>query len=287
MWSNEHNSRPTSAGGLLAGRELDPPAPAQATRPIPMPEGGASRNANPLYAFPDAQGVYHFIPTAPIRVSALRSLGAHMNIFAVESFVDELAAAAGADPVAFRLAHLRDERAKAVILRAAERFGWDGRPRRRDGRGCGFAFARYKNLAAYCAVAMEVDVARDTGRLRARRVVAAVDSGEAVNPDGLRNKIEGAIVQSLSWTTQEQVTFDAWRRTSFDWSAYPILRFEDVPDSVVVEVIDRPGLPLLGAGEAGQGPTAAATANALADALGIRVRDMPLSPERVRSALAA
>jgi CO/xanthine dehydrogenase Mo-binding subunit len=286
MWSNEHNSRPNRAGGLLAGQELDPAAPPQPSRPIPMPEGGASRNANPLYAFPNAQGLYHFIPTAPIRVSALRSLGAHMNVFAIESFLDELAAAAGADPVAFRLAQLQDERAKAVITRAATRFGWDTRPRGKEGRGCGFAFARYKNLASYCAVAMEVEVARETGRLRARRVVAAVDSGETVNPDGLRNQIEGAIVQSLSWTTREQATFDSGHRTSFDWHTYPILRFEDVPDSVEVEVIDRPGLPFLGAGEAGQGPTAAATANALADALGVRVRDMPLSPERIRAAMA-
>ena len=287
MWSNEHNSRPVSAGGLLAGGEIDPPSPPQTSRPIPMPEGGADRNANPLYAFPNAQGVYHFIEAAPIRVSALRSLGAHMNVFAIESFMDELAQVAGADPVAFRLAHLQDERAKAAIARAAERFGWDSRPRGVGGRGCGFAFARYKNLAAYCAVALEVEVDRQTGRLRARRVVAAVDSGEAVNPDGLRNQIEGAIVQSLSWTTQEEAGFDALHRTSFDWSAYPILRFKDVPDSVEVEVIDRPGQPFLGAGEAGQGPTAAAIGNAVADALGLRLRDMPLSPERMKSAIDA
>jgi CO/xanthine dehydrogenase Mo-binding subunit len=210
-----------------------------------------------------------------------------MNVFANESFMDELALAAAADPVAFRLAHLDDDRAKAAISRAAERFGWRGRPRGGGGRGCGFAFARYKNLAAYCAVAMEVEVARETGALRIRRVVAAVDAGEAVNPDGLRNQIEGAVVQSLSWTTQEAAGFDARHRTSFDWSAYPILRFEDVPDAVEVEVIDRPGQPFLGAGEAGQGPAAAAIANALADAVGVRLRDMPLSPERVKAAMAA
>jgi CO/xanthine dehydrogenase Mo-binding subunit len=284
-WSNEHNGRPTSGGGLLAGLEISPPFRPQTPRPIPMPEGGASRNSNPLYALPNAQGTYHFIEETPIRVSALRSLGAHLNIFALESFMDELALAAGADPVAFRLAQLRDERARAAITAAAHKFGWASRPRGGGGTGCGFAFARYKNLAAYCALAMEVAVEHETGRIRVRRVAAAVDSGEAVNPDGIRNQIEGAIVQALSWTTQEEVRFDTLHRTSFDWSAYPILRFEDVPERVEVEVINRPGQPFLGTGEAGQGPASAAIANAVADATGRRLRNMPLSPERVRAAL--
>jgi CO/xanthine dehydrogenase Mo-binding subunit len=284
-WSNEHSSRPYSAGGLLAGLEVAPAFKPQTPRPIPMPEGGASRNSNPLYAFANAKGTYHFIEEAPIRVSALRSLGAHMNIFAQESFMDELALAAGTDPVAFRLAHLKDDRARAVITAAAQRFGWSARPRGGEGTGCGFAFARYKNLAAYCAVAMEAEVEHETGRIQIKRVAAAVDSGEAVNPDGIRNQIEGAIVQALSWTTQEETQFDALHRTSFDWSAYPIIRFEDLPDRVEVEVINRPGQPFLGTGEAGQGPAGAAVANAIADATGKRLRDMPLSPERVKAAL--
>ena len=195
--------------------------------------------------------------------------------------MDELAEAAGADPVAFRLAHLHDERARDVVQMAADRFGWAGA--RVAARG--FAFARYKNLASHCAVAMEVRVDRDTGEIQVPRVVAAVDSGEAVNPDGIRNQIEGGIVQSLSWTTREAVAFDATHRTSFDWSAYPILRFPAVPGRIEVHVIDRPKQPFLGAGEAAQGPAAAALANAVAHALGIRLRDMPLSPERIRAAL--
>ncbi|MGI4958661.1 MAG: molybdopterin cofactor-binding domain-containing protein, partial [Janthinobacterium lividum] len=254
-------------------------------KPIPMPEGGGDRNANPLYDLPNASGVFHFIPDAPVRVSALRSLGAHMNIFAIESFMDELARRAPADPVAFRLAHMTDERARAVMKLAAEQFGWANRPAGGQGRGSGFAFARYKNLGAYCAVALDVTVDRETGRAHVVRVVAAVDSGEAVNPDGIRNQIEGAIVQSLSWTTQEAVGLDAMGRTSFDWSAYPILRFEDVPDQVEVHIIDQPGSPFLGTGEAGQGPTAAALANALDDALGIRFRAMPIDQDRIRTAL--
>jgi CO/xanthine dehydrogenase Mo-binding subunit len=280
LWSNEHNGRPAGAGGLLAGLEVDPPFPRQVPKPIPMPEGGADRNSYPIYAVPVASGLYHFTTETPFRVSALRSLGAHGNVFAIESFMDELAALAGADPIAFRLAHLTDPRAVEVVRRAADAFGWS---RRR--KGSGFAFARYKNLAAYCAVAMQVDVDRDSGRIRVPRIVAAVDSGEAVNPDGIRNQIEGAIVQSLSWSTQEAVTFDAAHRTSFDWSGYPILRFEDAPERVEVHVIDRLGLPFLGTGEAGQGPTAAAIANAVADATGVRLRDLPLSPERLRAVL--
>jgi CO/xanthine dehydrogenase Mo-binding subunit len=250
-----------------------------------MPEGGGHRNGNPLYVLPNAKGIYHFVEPAPVRVSALRSLGAHMNIFAIECFMDELAKAAGADPLAFRLSHMADARAREVMQTAADRFGWTGRAKGEDGRGCGFAFARYKNLAAYCAVAMEVAVDRDSGILKIPRVVAAVDSGEAVSPDGIRNQIEGAIIQSLSWTVHEAVTFDTAHRSSFDWSAYPILRFDAVPAAVEVHVIDRPRQPFLGTGEAGQGPAAAALANAVADAVSLRVRDMPLTPETVKAAL--
>jgi CO/xanthine dehydrogenase Mo-binding subunit len=248
-----------------------------------MPEGGAARNGNPIYTLPNARGTLHFVETMPARVSALRGLGAQMNVFAIESFIDELALAAAEDPVAFRLAWLKDERAREVVRLAAERFGWASSPKGPDGTG--FAFARYKNLATFCAVAMKVRVDRETGEIHVPRVVAAVDCGEAVNPDGIRNQIEGGIVQSLSWTTLEAVGFDKTHRTSFDWSAYPILRFPAVPERVEVHVIDQPGQPFLGAGEAAQGPAAAALANAVADALKVRLRDMPLSPQRVKAAL--
>ncbi len=283
VWSNTHSRRPGGPGVLLAGAEMDPPFPAPPPRPIPMPEGGGDRNAIPIYTLPRAHCTYHFIAAMPHRISALRSLGAHLNVFAIESFMDELAQAAGSDPVAFRLAHLDDARARDAVTLAAGRFGWSARRRRAD-RGFGFAFARYKNLGAYCAIAMEIEVARETGALHLLRVVAAVDSGQAVNPDGIRNQIEGGIVQATSWTLQEQVGFAAGRRTSFDWSAYPILRFADTPGRVEVHVIDRPGAPFLGTGEAAQGPTSAAIGNALADALGRRVRDLPISAARVREA---
>jgi len=280
VWSNEHNDRPYSGGGLLAGREVEPPFPLQKSRPIPMPEGGGARNGNPLYALPNASGVFHFVPERPVRVSALRGLGAHMNVFSIESFMDELALAAKADPVAFRLAHMQDMRARECIEKAAAAFGWKDRK-----KGSGFAFARYKNLGAYCALAVEIEVDRTSGAIDVRRVVAAVDSGEAVSPDGIRNQIEGGIVQSLSWTSVEAVTFDPTHRTSFDWSAYPIMRFPSVPRSIEVHVIDRPGQPFLGTGEASQGPAAAALANAIADATGLRLRDMPLRADKIKEGL--
>jgi len=215
----------------------------------------------------------------------MRPLGAYLNVFAIESFIDELAIAAGADPIAFRLRHLTDERARAVVQAAAERFDWSTPPRREPGRGRGFAFARYKNLGAYCAVALTLSVEHETGRIRLGRVVAAVDSGQPINPDGIRNQIEGAMLQAASWTMYEQVRFDRRHITSTDWSGYPILRFPAVPESVEVHVLSRPGQPFLGTGEAGQGPMAAAIANALHDAAGVRLRDLPLSSERVKAAI--
>jgi nicotinate dehydrogenase subunit B len=286
VWSNTHSMRPGGAGSLLAARSLAEPFAEPPPKPIPMPEGGGDRNSIPLYKFPSTRVISHFLPAMPIRVSALRALGGYMNVFAIESLMDELAAAAGADPVDFRLKHLEDDRARAVISTAAMRFGWSTRPPRAvPGRGYGFAFARYKNLAAYCAIACEVEVEHATGRARMVRATAAVDSGQPVNPDGIANQIEGAILQSMSWTLYESVTFDDKRITSVDWSTYPILRFSAVPASVEVHVIDSWGMPFLGSGEAAQGPAAAAVANAIADATGHRFRDLPISPERIKAAI--
>jgi CO/xanthine dehydrogenase Mo-binding subunit len=284
VWSNTHSTRPGPAGSLLAARDLEKAFPQPPPKPIPMPEGGGDRNSVPLYKFPSTRVIYHFLPTMPLRVSALRSLGAYMNVFAIECFMDELAQAAGADPVAFRLKHLDDERARTVISTAAARFDWAGW-KKAPGRGRGFGFARYKNLAAYCAVACEVEIEHQTGRARMARAVAAVDSGQVVNPNGLANQIEGAILQSMSWTLYESVTFDATRITSLDWASYPVLRFSAVPDALDIHIINQPGLPFLGSGECGQGPAAAALANAVAEATGKRLRDLPLSRERIKAAI--
>jgi CO/xanthine dehydrogenase Mo-binding subunit len=285
VWSNTHSTRPESAGNTMVGWLVSRPFAQPAPQPIPQPAGGGDRNAIPLYKFPSAKVTHHFIPQMPVRVSALRALGAYMNVFSIESFMDELAAAANADPIEFRLKHLDDQRAKDVIATVAERFDWKNWRKVGPYHGRGFAFAKYKNLAAYVAIALDLEVDRDSGRIRLGRAVAADDSGQAVNPDGIKNQVEGAIVQAASWTLHEQVAFDRMRINSRDWASYPILRFAEVFRSVEVHVIDRPGQPYLGTGEGGQGPTAAAIGNAVAHATGQRIRELPFTAERVKAAL--
>jgi CO/xanthine dehydrogenase Mo-binding subunit len=287
VWSNTHSMRPGGAGSMLAAQHMAQPFTVPAPKPIPLPEGGGDRNAIPIYKFPNAQVVHHFIPSMPLRVSAMRALGAYHNVFSIESFMDELAGIAGADAVDFRLRHLDDPRGRDVINKAALEFGWRKGQKAPPDRGFGFAFARYKNLAAYCAIASEVEVDRETGRPRLVRAVAAVDSGQVVNPDGLINQIEGAIMQSASWTLYEAVSFDDTRITSIDWQTYPILRFNAVPENIAVHIINRPGLPFLGSGETGQGPAAASIANAIANATGKRLRDLPLTRKKIKEAIDA
>jgi len=287
VWSNTHSMWPGGAGSMLAAQHMAQPIPLPAPKPIPLPEGGGDRNAIPIYKFPNAHVVHHFIPAMPVRVSAMRALGAYHNVFSIESFMDELAEIAGTDAVEFRLKHLDDPRGRAVIEKAAQEFGWQKGQKAPPDRGFGFAFARYKNLAAYCAIASEVEVNRETGRPRLVRAVAAVDSGQVVNPDGLINQIEGAILQSMSWTLYEAVTFDDTRITSIDWQTYPILRFNAVPQKIDVHIINRPGQPFLGSGETGQGPAAASVANAIANATGKRLRDLPLTRKKIKDAIDA
>jgi nicotinate dehydrogenase subunit B len=229
--------------------------------------------------------VKHFVAEAPLRTSALRTLGGYANVFALESFVDELAAAAGVDPVEFRLRHTKEVRVRAVIEAATQRAGWRAGTRPDGARGRGFAFSRYKNLGCYCAIVADVEVERTTGRVRITRAVAAVDAGEIVNPDGVVNQIEGGIVQSASWTLKESVRFDRTRVTTRSWADYPILRFDEVPEVDVV-LLDRPSERFLGVGEGAQGPAAAAIANAIAHATSVRLRALPFTPERVKEALA-
>jgi nicotinate dehydrogenase subunit B len=287
VWSNTHSMRPGGGGCLLAAQHMADPIPVPAPKPLPLPEGGGDRNAIPIYNFPNAHVVHHFIPAMPVRISAMRALGAYHNVFSIESFMDELAALAGADPVEFRLKHLDDPRARDVVAKAAAEFGWKKGQKAPQDRGYGFGFARYKNLAAYCAIASEVEINRETGRPRLVRAVAAVDGGQVVNPDGLANQVEGAILQSTSWTLYEAVSFDDTRITSIDWQTYPILRFDAVPEKIDVHIINRPGMPFLGSGETGQGPAAAAVANAIANATGKRLRDLPLTRKKIKDAIDA
>ena len=285
VWSNSHMGRPIPFGdrsNLLAawhrGTPLPPPDPA----PRLEPEAGIHRNADPLYAFPRKRIVKHFVADAPLRCSSTRGLGAFANVFAIESFMDELADHAGYDPLAFRLGHLEDERARAVLEAAAQRAGW--RAEGGAGRGQGLAFAQYKNSKCYTAIVVELEVDRATGAIRLLRAVIAADAGQVVDPDGLANQLEGGFVQAASWTLKEEVRFDASRITSLDWESYPILTFPEIP-AIETVLLDRPGEPWLGSGEAATGPTPAAIANAVFHATGQRLRRIPFTPTQVQAAL--
>lgn len=286
--STPHGARPGgNPSNLLSARYLDPKFDVST---IPKKSGGGpnyntARNAIADYAFPGHVVTDHFIRQDPVRVSSTRGLGAYANIFATESFMDELAHDAGVDPVEYRLRHMQDQRARDCITAAAERFGWAGYQKGRN-RGRGFAYARYKNYAAMSAVALEVEVTPRNGRIRVLRVVTASDAGTIVNPDGLINQIEGGLMQMLSWTLKEEVRFDDTSILSSDWASYPFLTFTEAP-TVENILIDRPGEPYLGAGETLVGQAAAAVANAVFDATGVRMRDLPLTPPRVKDALGA
>jgi nicotinate dehydrogenase subunit B len=286
LWSNTHSTRPQSTKGtnVLAAWYLAEPQHIGPPEGLPQPAGGGDRNAIPLYDFPSQRVLHHFIPEMPLRVSALRTLGAYANVFAIESFMDELAAAAGADPLAFRLAHMKDPRARAVIEAVARKAGWKEGEKGDGTRGRGIGFAKYKNLACYVAVVAEVEVDRASAVVRCPRAYAAIDAGLVINPDGLISQTEGGIVQSASWTLKEQVRFDKNGITSRDWASYPILTMAEAP-KVEVELINRPNERPLGAGEGSQGPAVAALANAFAHATGKRIRDLPIDPDRVKAAL--
>jgi CO/xanthine dehydrogenase Mo-binding subunit len=282
IWSNGHAARPGRAAqpALLAGTELATPFPRMiSTNPPQANGGGADRNSVPLYDFPSWQIESHRLLTMPVRTSALRTLGGQGNVFAIESFLDELTSERGEDPVDFRLRHLRDSRAQDVIRSVARRAHW--KPAKKAGVGYGLGFARYKNTGAYCAVIAEIEGAED---IIVKRLTIAVDVGEAINPDGVINQIEGGAIQATSWVLKERVRFDSQRITSTTWTDYPILRFSEVPD-VQVEVIQRSDIEPVGAGEAAHGPVTAAIANAVFDALGVRVRSLPITRDSLIAAM--
>jgi nicotinate dehydrogenase subunit B len=285
VWSPSHARRPRFAGQLLTAQLISgQPAP-QARFSF-----GAERNAPTNYAFPAQRVTVHYVPNSFLRVSSFRSLGGSMNTFANESFMDELAAAASVDPVEYRLRHLADPRERVVLIAAAEKARWDPRPSPRTNEtdlaeGRGVAFARYENDQAIVACIAEVQVEKSTGMVRVKRIVLAHDCGLIINPDAVKNQIEGSVIQSLSRALKEEVEFDERRITSVDWQTYPILTFSEVPEIEIV-LINRPDQPAMGAGEPSTVTTAAAVANAIFDATGIRMRQIPFAPERVRSAFA-
>lgn len=282
-WSNPHSNRSGRGPGstLIAAPHMADPVPVSPPVDMPLPAGASHRNAIPLYEFPNQKVARHLIKETPLRISALRALGGFANTFAIESMLDELALMHDADPVEYRLRHLKDPRARAVIERAAAMASWKPREKGDGTRGRGIGFCKYKNLGSYCAVIAEVVLAQE---LRLVQAWAAVDIGRVVNPDGAINQIEGGVVQAASWTLKEAVRFDESFVTSLDWDSYPILTFGEAP-RVVVELIDRPEQTSKGAGEGAQGPTGAAIANALANASGVRVRELPLTRERIAAAM--
>ncbi len=291
LWSNTHSTRPGEATGdnLLASWYLEKPFAPSPVKNIPQPAGGSDRNAVPLYVFANQKVINHLIIDMPLRVSALRTLGAHANVFAIESMMDNLAQVAQVDPVQFRLNNLQDMRAKDVITRVAQMAKWNHRTAssKKAGKlqGRGIAFAKYKNLSVYVACVADVEINPISGKISVTNLYAAADGGLTINPDGFKNQIEGGLVQTASWTLYESVPFNQDGMQASSWADYPIMRFVDVPN-VFVEIINRENEKSLGVGEGSQGPGCAAIANAVANALGQRIYDLPLTPERVKAALA-
>lgn len=268
IWTDSHSTRPNkNAGTLLTARYLDPPFEMKSRGYL----RGGHRNGDPYYAIPQMQILAHYFD-GPLRVSSLRSLGAFGNIFAIESFMDELAEKAGQDVFAFRLNHLEDERAVAVVKEVQQMIqGLEGTKE----QGLGVAFCRYKNTASYCAMAAQVSVDASQGQVKLEKIWAAVDVGEVINLDGIKSQVEGAILQAAAWTLREEVRFDAHEITSVDWASYEILRIGDSP-AIEVAVIDRPTEAAMGGGEVGTPPVAAAICNAIYRACGQRVHSLPV-----------
>jgi nicotinate dehydrogenase subunit B len=282
VWAGSHVQRPIFGGSLLAHEAWPtPPPPPKPNDPPEAAGGGGTRNGTPMYDFPAKRIIHHLALMTPVRTSSLRGLGALPNVFALECFVDELAEQAGVDPLAWRLAHLSDPRARRLLENVAERCNWTSRGPGGDARGLGIAWARYKNRAAYAAVAVEIEVDQ---QVHVRRAWIAADAGLVINPDGAANQLEGGLIHAVSMTLKEQVKLDGDGITSLDWETYPILKFSEVPE-IFTHIIHAPNEPTLGMGECTFGPTAAAIGNAVKHALGVRIRDMPLTRERIAAAI--
>lgn len=283
IWSNGHSMRPGRAkqSTLRAAAEMEGGAPCPiAINMPPATGGGADRNSMPLYVFPDTRITNNRLMVMPIRTSSMRALGAFANVFAIESMMDEVAREKGEDPIAFRLRHLKDPRAVRVVEEAARLVNWPAGNGLESG-GRGFAFARYKNTGAYCAVVADIVCAEE---VRVERLSITVDVGEVINRDGVINQVEGGAIQAASWALKEAVRFDRDGILSRGWEGYPILRFSEVP-AVDVHIIERPDAPPMGAGEASQGPAGAAIANAVFDAIGVRMTQYPITRENLIAAM--
>ncbi len=281
--SPPHSSRPggKKANNLLAASHLSEPIPVPPAIESPLSIGGsADRNSVPTYAIHNTKSAKRIIRNMPWRTSAMRGLGAVVNIFAIETLMDDIAHELNKDPLDYRLAHAQDPRIVNVLKSVAEMAGWPNTAN--DGSAFGIAYSRYKNISAYCAIITRIELDED---IRVTHAWAACDAGEAVNPDGIINQIEGGMVQSTSWTLKEAVSFDGEAISSTNWESYPIIKFAEVP-LTEVRIIDHPTLPPLGVGEAAQGPMAAAIGNAVFEASGVRIRDLPITRDKLVAALA-
>ncbi|MEW6453152.1 MAG: molybdopterin cofactor-binding domain-containing protein [Pseudomonadota bacterium] len=286
IWSPPHAQRPGMNGNSnITAAEALPNAPEP--KPIgDIPDdrgGGATRNSFPIYDLPRHRLIHHMIPGAPLRTSSLRGLGAWANVFAIESFMDELAEAASVDPVTYRLSLLSEPRARKVVETAAAMSGWFDKRALPEGHALGFGFARYKNIASYSAIVAEVKVDEE---VRLKRIWCAADAGLVITPDGAKNQLEGGIIQGASFVMREQIKFQDGHSAIKAWEDYPILRFTDIPE-IEIELIDNPNEPTLGLGECSVGPTGAAIGNAVARALGARIRHLPLTREQIEATLLA
>jgi len=286
----EITPQPTTAGNLLASQLTGIENTAAALEFAQFGEGSTD------YQFPNVRAVAHVIPTfdpvaSPLRTTHLRDPNGPATAFAVESFMDEMASSAGADPIEFRLKHISDPRAKAVLTAAAEKANWEKRPSPKPnatgdvvtGRGVGLGVRN----GTYVATIAEVEVNRKTGAMHVKRLVCAHDCGLIINPDGLRGVIGANLMHSLSRAIKEEVKFDRSQVTSVDWVSYPVVRASDVPDQVDIVLINHPELPPGGAGEPSSRPTAGAIGNAIFDATGARLRQAPLTNARIKAAIAA
>ena len=284
IWSAPHAQRPGMNGNSnLAGAEALPNAlPRNELNDVPDERGGgATRNGYAIYDLPRHRLIHHLLPRVPLRTSSLRGLGAWANVFAIESFMDELAELAGEDPVTYRLSLLSDPRARRVVETAAEMSGWFDRRDLGEGRARGFGFARYKNIASFAAVVAEVTVEQE---VRLERIWCCADAGLVITPDGAKNQLEGGIIMGASFVLKERVRFEDGKVATSTWEDYPILRFSEVPE-IDIRLVEAPNEPTLGLGEASVGPTGAAIGNAVARALGTRIRDLPLTRERIMATL--
>jgi CO/xanthine dehydrogenase Mo-binding subunit len=282
--SAPHGNRPgrNGAPNLRASAYLEKPFPVPRSADVPAATGGgADRNSVPYYTIPNKRSAKRLVHDLPYRTSSMRALGGFANVYAIETLMDEIAHNLGEDPAAFRLRHLDDPRAAAVIETAMATANDIVDSNRGEGSGWGLGFARYKNTASYCAIVARIEVDE---AIRVTHVRACLDCGEVINPDGAINQTEGGILQAISWTLKEAVAFDGPAVATEGWSDYPILTFSEVPD-VQVSLIPRPDMPPLGCAEAAQGPTAAAIGNALRMAIGVHVKAMPLNRDAVMAAL--